>query len=71
MPSSNSAKTVYIGGLVFYGLGMVVLAYCPTKWGVLVLSVSAGVIYATLFTLPYMLLANYHASGSVSETSST
>lgn len=56
---------MYTGGLVFYALGMIVLAVFPTKWGVLVLSISAGVIYATLFTLPYLLLANYHASGSV------
>lgn len=50
---------------MFYGFGMFVLAIVQTKWGVLLLSISAGVIYATLFTLPYMLLANYHASGSV------
>lgn len=61
-----SAKVVYVSGLVFYGVGMVILATFPTKWGVLLLSISAGVIYATLFTLPYLIMANYHASGSVS-----
>lgn len=60
------AKVVYIGGLLFYSVGMIILAKFPTKVGVLLFSISAGIIYATLFTLPYLLLANYHASGSVS-----
>jgi solute carrier family 45, member 1/2/4 len=31
---------------------------------VLVFSTSAGVIYATLFTIPYLLVAQYHGKGT-------
>lgn len=62
---SFRSKIVYISGLFCFGIGMMVLAICPTKLGVLLLSVSAGIVYATVFTIPYLLIANYHASGTV------
>ncbi|KNC21105.1 hypothetical protein FF38_04337 [Lucilia cuprina] len=54
-------KAVYIAGIVYYGVGMLILGLWPTKWGVLVFSTSAGILYGTLFTMPYILVANYHA----------
>ncbi|KAM7344201.1 solute carrier family 45 member 1 [Cochliomyia hominivorax] len=54
-------KAVYISGIVYYGVGMLILGLWPTKWGVLVFSTSAGILYGTLFTMPYILVANYHA----------
>ncbi|XP_067628885.1 membrane-associated transporter protein [Eurosta solidaginis] len=54
-------KTVYITGILYYGFGMLILAIWPTKWGVIVFSTSAGVLYGTIFTIPYILVANYHA----------
>ncbi|XP_065368550.1 proton-associated sugar transporter A [Calliphora vicina] len=54
-------KAVYIAGIVYYGIGMLILGLWPTKWGVLVFSTSAGILYGTLFTMPYILVANYHA----------
>lgn len=54
-------KTVYITGIAYYGIGMLILAIWPTKWGVLLFSTSAGILYGTLFTVPYILVANYHA----------
>lgn len=56
-------KAVYIGGIMAYAIGMMLLAVWPTKLGVLLLSTTAGVIYATLFTIPYILVAKYHATG--------
>lgn len=57
-------KYVYIGSLLAFSIGMLFLGLFPSKWGVLVWSVSAGIIYATLFTFPFILIAQYHARGS-------
>ncbi|EDW68501.1 membrane-associated transporter protein [Drosophila virilis] len=54
-------KAVYISGMIYYGIGMLILGLWPTKWGVLVFSTSAGILYGTLFTMPFILVANYHA----------
>ena len=35
--------------------------------GVIVFSWTAGVMYSTLFTMPYLLIAHYHASSTVSD----
>lgn len=59
------AKKVFVGGLAIFGIGMGLLGAYPTKWGVLVFSITAGIVYATLFTMPYLLVANYHGKGSV------
>ena len=39
-------------------LGMVCLALTRTKWAVLIFSWTAGVMYSTLFTMPYLLVRN-------------
>ncbi|EDW80129.1 uncharacterized protein Dwil_GK24322 [Drosophila willistoni] len=54
-------KAVYISGMIYYGIGMLILGLWPTKWGVLVFSTSAGILYGTIFTVPFILVANYHA----------
>lgn len=59
------AKPVYIGGQLVYSLGMVFMAATQTKWGVLFFSWSAGVMYSTLFTMPYLLVAHYHETDTV------
>lgn len=59
------AKAVFVGGILIFGIGMGLLAAYPTKWGVLVFSITAGIVYATIFTMPYLLVANYHGKGSV------
>jgi len=60
------AKRVYIGGLLFYSLSMTLMALTKHKLGVLIFSWGAGVMYSTLFTMPYLLVAHYHAQGIVS-----
>lgn len=42
------------------------MALTRHKIGVLVFSWGAGVMYSTLFTMPYLLVAHYHAQGVVS-----
>jgi len=59
------AKPVYIGGQLVYSLGMVCMAVTRSKWGVLVFSWSAGVMYSTLFTMPYLLVAHYHETDTI------
>lgn len=57
-------KFVYIGSLLTFSIGMLILGLWPTKWGVLLWSVNAGIIYASLFTFPFILISQYHARGS-------
>ncbi|KAA0189296.1 hypothetical protein HAZT_HAZT002165 [Hyalella azteca] len=59
---SVSARKVYVCGQLVYSLGMVLLATTPTRTAVIVLSTTAGVMYSTLFTMPYLLVAHYHAT---------
>uniref|UniRef100_A0A1B6HCC0 Proton-associated sugar transporter A n=2 Tax=Homalodisca liturata TaxID=320908 RepID=A0A1B6HCC0_9HEMI len=54
------AKNVYVGGLLFYSVGMFLMAVLKHKIGVIVFSWTAGVMYSTLFTMPYLLIAHYH-----------
>ena len=56
----SRARPVYVCGQLVYSLGMVLMALTQSKWGVLVFSWAAGVMYSTLFTMPYLLVAHYH-----------
>lgn len=60
------AKTVYVGGLLFYCIGMTLMALTKAKFSVIIFSWAAGVMYSTLFTMPYLLVAHYHSQGIVS-----
>lgn len=61
------ARKMYIGGLLTYSLGMMLMALTKHKVGVIFFSWTAGVMYSTLFTMPYLLVAHYHAQGVVSK----
>lgn len=41
------------------------MALTKAKISVIVFSWAAGVMYSTLFTIPYLLVAHYHAQGTV------
>ncbi|XP_043193395.1 proton-associated sugar transporter A-like isoform X1 [Amphibalanus amphitrite] len=58
------ARPVYVGGQLVYALGMVFMASLRHRVAVIVFSTCAGVMYSTLFTMPYLLVAHYHVSGS-------
>ncbi|KAK3105636.1 hypothetical protein FSP39_002399 [Pinctada imbricata] len=58
--SRFKAKPVYICGQLVYTLGMVVLACTRSRIATIIMSPSAGIMYATLFTMPYLLVAHYH-----------
>ncbi|KAI8424149.1 hypothetical protein MSG28_002743 [Choristoneura fumiferana] len=57
------AKRVYVGGLCTYSCGMFLLCVIRARAAVLLFSWTAGVMYSTLFTMPYLLVAHYHATG--------
>ncbi|XP_075232164.1 loss of visual transmission isoform X2 [Lycorma delicatula] len=54
------AKPVYVGGLLFYSTGMFLMAVTAHRIGVILFSWTAGVMYSTVFTMPYLLVAHYH-----------
>ncbi|XP_073848524.1 loss of visual transmission [Musca autumnalis] len=58
------AKKVYVGGLLFYCCGMMFMAMTRAKASVIIFSWAAGVMYSTLFTMPYLLIAHYHSMGT-------
>ena len=62
------AKPVYVGGQLIYSVGMVFMAISRSWWGVLIFSWSAGVMYSTLFTMPYLIIAHYHETNTVCST---
>ncbi|XP_064082799.1 proton-associated sugar transporter A-like isoform X3 [Macrobrachium nipponense] len=57
------AKPVYVCGQLVYSVGMIFMASLRHKAAVIIFSCCAGVMYSTLFTMPYLLVAHYHASG--------
>ncbi|XP_011053129.1 PREDICTED: proton-associated sugar transporter A-like isoform X1 [Acromyrmex echinatior] len=58
------ARKVYMYGLLFYSVGMLLMALTKHPAGVILFSWTAGVMYSTLFTMPYLLVAHYHASST-------
>ena len=58
---------MYVSGLLLDSLGMFLMAVTKHRYAVIVFSAAAGVMYSTLFTIPYLLVAHYHASGTVSD----
>lgn len=56
------AKPVYICGQLVYSVGMMFMASLRHPAAVIIFSCCAGVMYSTLFTMPYLLVAHYHAS---------
>lgn len=62
------ARKVYIYGLLFYSVGMLLMALTRHPVGVIIFSWTAGVMYSTLFTMPYLLVAHYHASSTFALT---
>ena len=51
-----------MGGQLVYTVGMIFMAATRHPAGVIIFSWTAGIMYSTLFTMPYLLVAHYHAS---------
>ncbi|XP_053659699.1 proton-associated sugar transporter A-like [Anopheles marshallii] len=65
------ARTVYSGGLLIDFVGMLCMAMFPNKVTVYVFSVTGGIVGALLFTMPYIILAKYHAKGLLDSCNET
>ncbi|XP_058463424.1 proton-associated sugar transporter A-like [Malaya genurostris] len=59
-----SARPVYIGGLLTYSLGMLLMALFNEKWMVFVSCSTVGIMYATIYSIPFLLISQYHAKNS-------
>lgn len=60
----QGAKMVYLLGQLAFCLGCVLMAVIHHP-AILVFSLTAGIMYSTLFNMPYLLVARYHANGTV------
>ena len=56
---------MYICSQLVYTVGAIILAASRQPAAVISLSPTAGIMYATLFTMPYLLVAHYHSTGKV------
>lgn len=57
------ARIVYCGGLLIDAVGMILMAIYPNKVTVFVFSATGGIVYALMFTMPFLLIGQYHAKG--------
>ncbi|CAF2881190.1 unnamed protein product [Rotaria sp. Silwood2] len=55
-------KRVYIGSQLIYAIGMLVMGYLRHRIAVIICSAVAGILYSTLFTIPYLLISKYYTS---------
>ncbi|XP_071945155.1 membrane-associated transporter protein-like [Antedon mediterranea] len=56
------AKPVYICNQLIYTFGMVLMGLLRTKWMTFLASITTGAMYSTLFTMPFIILADYHSN---------
>ncbi len=64
-------KRVYIGSQLIYAIGMLLMGYLRHRIAVIILSAVAGILYSTLFTIPYLLISKYYSSNTVWKISSS
>ena len=57
---------MYIGSQLVYSCGALLMAITRHPVMVILLSPTSGIMYATLFTMPYLLVAHYHSNNTVS-----
>ncbi|XKL66956.1 hypothetical protein PGB90_010376 [Kerria lacca] len=55
-------KRIYLCSILLDSVSLLLIALLKNKFAVIVLSVSCGIFYATLFTVPYILVAHYHSN---------
>lgn len=61
----TGAKKVYVLSQLVYSFGSLLMALIRHPVVVILLSPCPGIMYATLFTMPYLLLAYYHSTNTV------
>ncbi|CAF0854071.1 unnamed protein product [Adineta ricciae] len=61
-------KRVYIGSQLIYATGMLLMGYLRHRIAVIVLSAVSGMLYSTLFTIPFLLISKYYTSNTYGQT---
>jgi hypothetical protein len=64
--SFEGTRVVYVFGPIVSIIGTVIVAAARNVPVVLVFSPTMGITYATLFTMPYIVITQYHEQGMVS-----
>ncbi|XP_062534256.1 proton-associated sugar transporter A-like, partial [Armigeres subalbatus] len=59
-----SSRFVLVGGLLVFSVGMLLMGIINTKWMVLVCGVTVGIMYATIYSVPFLLISRYHSRNS-------
>ncbi len=62
----KGTRNIYRFSQISYSVGMLILALTRNKIVATLASFTAGMIYSSLFTIPFILLANYHSCENVS-----
>ncbi|CAF0776539.1 unnamed protein product [Brachionus calyciflorus] len=57
-------RVVYTFSQIIYSIGMLILAITKLKVMIPITSLTAGVMYSCLFTIPFILIAKYHTQES-------
>lgn len=58
------ARPVYIGGLLLNSVGMLLMALFNERWMVFICCVTVGIMYATIYSIPFLMISQYHAKNS-------
>ncbi|XP_055619824.1 proton-associated sugar transporter A-like [Toxorhynchites rutilus septentrionalis] len=59
-----STRAVHIGGLLIYSAGMLLMALFNEKWMVFLCCPAVGIMYATIYTVPFLVISRYHVKNS-------
>ncbi|XP_021708389.1 proton-associated sugar transporter A isoform X2 [Aedes aegypti] len=60
----SSIRSVYIGGLLLNCIGMMLIAVYKSKLMVFICCITMGIEYATIYSLPFLLISQYHQKQS-------
>ncbi|XP_058053443.1 proton-associated sugar transporter A-like [Anopheles bellator] len=58
------ARTVYVGGLMAHCVGMLAMGFVHRNAVVLVSCALTGIMYATIYSIPFLLISHYHSKNS-------
>uniref|UniRef100_A0A182IZ75 Uncharacterized protein n=1 Tax=Anopheles atroparvus TaxID=41427 RepID=A0A182IZ75_ANOAO len=58
------ARPVYMGGLLLFSLGMLIMGIFREKFVIFIVCPTVGIMYASMYSIPYLLVANYHSKNS-------
>ncbi|XP_050095736.1 proton-associated sugar transporter A-like [Anopheles aquasalis] len=58
------ARPVYMGGLLLFSLGMLVMGLFKEKFVIFIVCPTVGIMYAGMYSIPYLLISNYHSKNS-------